>query len=250
MSALANIQRDFCQFVRGHGYQDFLNHMKPSDLPKETTLDVYYHNVFSTHLRSLANDYPLVFSLMGEPAASTMAMAYIETSFPCTGSLEDWGAGFISFIQRYGPAVAWPYLSDVAQYEWAKHQAYCADEDPLLGPDDMAQLIAPDHELVFQFQKSCQLLAFSHPLEHIILACQQAKNELSPDISGSSYVLIFKHQGIIKIHWLTPSLFAFVNRLKEGQDMEVAYAAAQVLEPQFDVQAAFRFLLSHPILHR
>jgi len=49
---------------------------------------------------------------------------------------------------------------------------------------------------------------------------------------------------------LSASLFVFINRLKEGQDIEVAFAAAQVLEPKFDAQEAFNFLLKHPILHR
>lgn len=250
MPALANIQRDFCHFALGHGSEGFLHHMKPTTLPKETLLDIYHHNIFSIHLRSLANDYPLVFSILGESLASAMAFSYMETSFPCTASLEEWGAGLIRFISRYDPASAWPYLGDIAQYEWAKHRAYCAPEDPLLGLEDMSLLITPGADPIFKFQKSCQLLAFSHPLEQIISLHQQGQKELPSDISGSSYVLIFKHQGIIKAHWLAPSLFVFINRLKEGQDMEVAYAAAQVLEPQFDVQAAFCFLLSHPILCR
>ena len=253
MSVLAKVQRDFCQFILGHGHQNFMRHMKPTDLPKETLLDIYHHNIFSVHFRSLENDYPLVFSIMGESAARTITLAYVEASLPCIGSLEDWGAGFIAFIHRYGLTAEWPYLADIAQYEWAKHAAYCAAEDPLLTPADMSQLVTGGEAAVnFHFQKSCQLMAFSHPLEQIISIYQQEKRQplLPTDRQGSSYALIFKHQGIIKVHWLAPSLFVFMNRLKEGQDIEVAYAAAQVLEPHFDAQKAFDFLLSHPILHR
>lgn len=251
MSALAKIQRDFCQFVLGHGHQHFLQHMKPTNQPKEALLGIHYNNVFSVHFRSLSQDYPLVFSIIGEPAARAMALAYIETSFPCTGSLEDWGGGLVCFIQHYEPAATWPYLGDIARYEWAKHIAYCAAEDPLLTPADMSRLIALDQEEpTFRFQKSCQLMAFSYPLEHIISLHQQGKTPDLSETQGSSYALIFKHQGSIKAHWLAPSLFVFVNRLKEGQGMEVAYAAAQVLDAKFDAQEAFSFLLSHPILHR
>ena len=249
MSGLAKIQRDFCQFVLGHGDQDFMQHMKPTVLPQESLLGIYHNNIFSVHARALENDYPLVFSIMGSIAARTMAFAYAETSFPCTASLDEWGGGLVSFIQRYEPAGSWPYLGDIAQYEWAKHVAYCAAEEPLLTPEDMKKLTVPHEEgLNFRFQKSCQLLAFSHPLEHIISVHQQDPAQPIAVTSGSSYALILKHQGIIKVHWLTPSLFVFVNRLKEGQDAEVAFAAAQVLEPHFDVQEAFMFLLSNPIL--
>jgi hypothetical protein len=250
MSALAKIQRDFCQFVLGHGSQNFLQHMKPANLSKEAALSIYHHNILSIHFRSLSNDYPLVFAIMGEPTARAMVHAYVETSLPCTGTLEEWGGGLASFIQRYEPAVAWPYLGDIAQYEWARHIAYGAAEDAVLTPSGMSQHIALNQEAPnFRFQKSCQLLAFSHSLEQIIPICQQGQNPLPSEMQGSSYALIFKHEGVIKVHWLTPSLFVFVNRLKEGQGMEVAYAAAQVLDPCFDAQEAFRFLLSHPVLH-
>lgn len=249
MSALAKIQRDFCQFVLGHGHQNFMQHMKSTPLSQESSLTIYHNNIFSVHARSLQNDYPLVFSMMGPSNARIMAFAYVETSFPCTASLEDWGGGLTTFIQRYEPASLWPYLSDIAQYEWAKHTAYCAQEDPLLTPEELKKLTVPDQEgLIFRFQKSCQLLAFSHPLEQIISAHQQDPNQPILATSGSSYALILKHQGIVKVDWLTPSLFVFLNRLKEGQDAEVAFAAAQVLEPHFDAQEAFTFLLSNPIL--
>jgi len=269
MSALAKIQHDFRDFVLGHGPQNFLRHVKPTGHPREALLDIYYNNVFSTHFRSLANRYPLVLSVVGQTMGRAMALGYIEAGFPCTGSLEDWGGGFISFIQSYEPASIWPYLGDLARYEWAKHIAYCAAEAPLLTPADMSELTVQGQEGPhFHFQKSCQLMAFSHSLEPMVAYCQKSGN-LPPSDSetggacgkssqepfqgcreGPSYALILKHEGIIKVHWLTPALFAFLDRLKEGQDMEVAYAAARVLEPEFNAQKAFCFLLSNPILRR
>lgn len=251
MSGLAKIQKDFCQFVLGHGHKDLLHHIKPTNLQKEELLKIYHHNVFSVHKQSLKGDYPLVFSILGEDLATKVAYDYIETGLPCMGSLEDWGSGFISFIQRNESRTTWPYLSEIAQFEWAKHMAYCAKEDPLLTPEDMQALIAPDQkDLNFQFQDSCHLMAFSHPLEQIISLHQKGEFKSLTELKGSSYVLILKHQGQIKVHWLEAPLFVFLNRLKEGQDIEVAYAAAQVLEPHFDAQEAFSFMLMEPILHR
>jgi len=251
MSGLGKIQRDFRQFVLGHGHEDFMQHLKSTNLPKEVSLDVYHNNVFSVHKRSLENNYSMVCSIMGDAAAHLMFSSYIETSLPCTGTLEDWGGGLVAFIQRYQPADTWPYLSEIAQYEWAQHIAYCAEEEPLLTPEDMKKLIAPDQkELSFDFQQSCQLMAFLHPLEEMIRIHQNNPSQPLPEMQGTSYALILKHQGFIKVYWLSASLFVFINRLKEGQDVEVAFAAAQVLESKFDAQEAFNFLLQHPILHR
>jgi hypothetical protein len=251
MSVLANVQRDFCQFILGHGHENIAKHIKMTDSSMESLLGIYRNNIFAAHHKSLQSDYPLVFSIIGKDIANKLVCEYVESSLPCTGALEDWGGGIIPFIQRFEDVAAWPYIAEIAQFEWAKHIAYCASEDPLLTTEDMRQLIDSDKkEINFNFQKSCQLLAFLHPLQEIISAHEQnQKFELS-DGQGSSYALIVKHQGVIQVHWLTASIFVFINRLKEGQDIEVAFAAAQVLEPNFDAQDAFCFLLQQPILHR
>lgn len=251
MSVLAKVQRDFCHFILGHGHDDFMQHMKTTNDSKERLLNIYYNNIFSAHHRSLELDYPLVFSIIGGELARLLAHEYVEKSLPCMGALSDWGAGFTSFIQRYDGVSQWPYLQEIAQFEWAKHIAYGSPEDPLLTKDDMKKLVEPEQkDIRFQFQKSCQLLAFYYPIKDIIEAHEQDKAQKAAQMTGSSYALVVKHQGIIKVYWLTAALFAFINRLIEGQDMEVAYAAAQVLESNFDVQQAFQFLFENPILHR
>lgn len=250
MPALAKIQRDFCDTVRGHGHQNFLHHIKATTLPKETLVRVYLHNIYSTHLRSLQNDYPIVFALLGD-TARPLVRAYVEVNLPCTGSLADWGAGFTTFLHQSKATATHPYLTDIARYEWAKHIAYGAAENPLPTAEDLKEWAAlQKNDLTFLFQDSCQLIAFSHAIEQIISTHEEGKKNLSLESQGASYALILKHQGTLKTYWLTPSLFAFLNRLKEGQDAEVALAAAQILDPEFDAQAAFVFLLSHPILHR
>jgi hypothetical protein len=251
MSVLAKVQQDFCHFIRGHGHENFMRHMKSTDIPKERLLNIYHNNIFSVHHRSLELDYPFVFSILGDELARQMVHDYVEVSLPCMASLSDWGAGFISFIQRNDRVAQWPYLQEIAQFEWSKHIAYGSPEDPLLTKDDMKKLVeAEQKEIRFQFQKSCQLLAFHYPIQDIMDAHDQGKAQRISQLNGSSYALVVKHQGLVKVYWLTAALFAFINRLMEGQDMEVAYAAAQVLDSNFDAQEAFQFLFDYPILHR
>jgi hypothetical protein len=107
MSNLAKIQRDFCQFVLGHGQENFMEHMKPTTLPQESSLAIYYNTIFSVHAQSLENDYPLIFSIMGSEAARAMAFAYVETSFPCMAAWKSGGEGSfllsnIMNLQRLG----------------------------------------------------------------------------------------------------------------------------------------------------
>jgi hypothetical protein len=256
MSDLAKMQRDFCESVRGHGTADFKKYIKQVTIEQDTSLAIYRNNIFSVHAKALENDYPFVFKIIrqnkGREATCALVQAYVEVSLPCTASLGDWGGGFARFIQSYQPLASIPYLREIAQYEWAKQVAYTSEENPLLTVEDMQKYAAYDaKETIFSFQNSCQLIAFSYPLEQVIADLQGGKalKDVLPQ-QGSSYVLIFKHNGIIKVNWLSPSLFVFLNRLKEGQDIEVAFAAAQVLDPDFDAQAAFVFLFTHPILHR
>ena len=253
MSGLAKIQRDFCEFVRGHGSSTLRKHIKSTSLDQDASLAIYHNNIFSVHAKALENDYPFVLSIIrqkkGHKTACALIQSYVETSLPCTGSLEDWGKSFACFLQLYKPLASLPCLGEVAHYEWAKQEAYAAEEKPLLTREDRQEYTKAE-EPVFSFQDSCQLMAFSCPLEQIIAACQDRK-ELEEALSqqGPSYVLILKYKGCIKVHWLAPALFVFLNHLKEGQDIEGAFAAAQVLEPRFDAQEAFVFLFTNPILY-
>lgn len=248
MPYLLDLQRDFRNFALGHGSHNFLRHVKPSSrISEDMALKIHHNNIFSTHIQALKNHYPLVFSLMGFSQACELGHAYLEVNFPCDGNLENWGGGFSAFIQSSDRARPWPYLKDIARYEWARKIACQAQEDPLLTPENMNSLVTCKPEnLRFPFQKSCQLMAFSYPLEKILKSHHQSVG--GEYTEESSYALILKHQAMIKVYWLTPSLFVFLNRLKEAQDVEVAFAAAQVLEQDFDLQAAFGFLLSNPIL--
>lgn len=157
----------------------------------------------------------------------------------------------MAFLQRYEPLAEMPYLLDIAQYEWAKHLAYCSIENPLLTIEETNQLVGlGQDEPVFHFQNSSQLMAFTYNLKGFVDAHTEGQvyQPSQDDHPINSYALIVKNKGIVQVYWLTPALFVFLNRLKENQGVEVAFAAAQVLEPTFDAQEAFVFLLTNPFL--
>jgi len=186
---------------------------------------------------------------LDDRAACEIAHAYIEVNFPCTGDLKEWGGAFPCFIQHYEQQSEWPYLAEVAQYERAKYVALYGSEGSLFTGDKENFLSSIDHkEQTFQFQEACQLIAFLYPLEQIISSIEYNQKSVVPKTQGSSYALIFKLHGKVIVCWLTPSMFVFMNRLKEGQGMDVAFAAAEVLEPLFDIEKAFSFMLSYPLL--
>ena len=253
MSSLAKIQRDFCQSFLRQSHKDFLHHVKAATWPAEAALNIYHTTIYTIHTHSLARKFPLVFSVMGAVKARLLAQSYICSDLPHQGCLEDWGSGFPAYIQNHGSLSLWPYLSDIAHYEWACHIAQGAAGGQTLTFEEINRLVShPDMEILFKFQDFCQLMVFSWPVDSILAAIQREPSHPLPETypEKSCYALIFKQGDAVKTQWLSPALFAFLNRLKEGQDTDVALAAASILEPGFDMRTAFDFLLTHPILQK
>src|SRR5271166_952215 len=86
--------------------------------PAERRFAVYRNNVMVGLVNALATRFPVTLRLVGEPPRSPVMLLY-GTTFP-------------TFIKRFEPAAAIPYLSEVAWLEMARGRAYhAADAKPL-----------------------------------------------------------------------------------------------------------------------
>jgi hypothetical protein len=253
MSALAKLQQDFSHSLYTQTTHNFSHHIKALNQAKSSLINIYHHTTYTIHLKDLEKKYPLVFAIMGIANARQMSRLYIRDNFPQKGTLHDWAGDFATFIKKCEAAAAWPYLADVAYLEWVRHTVSQAPENTTsLEYDKNFATLAGHQEKTFRFRQCCCLVAFSHALKPLIHDLEQNLFETNKKnyFMESCYALVWKHRGKVEIQWLAPSLFAFLNRLKEGQDSEVAIAAARILQPDFNSQSAFDFLLSHPALYK
>jgi hypothetical protein len=109
-------------------------------------LSIYRNTATSTLTGALRLTFPALLKLVGEEFFEGATRAFIDRH-PARGAwLDDYGAGFASFIEQFPPAASLPYLPDVAALEWAVSRALHAPDVPALDPARLAALSAGQSE--------------------------------------------------------------------------------------------------------
>lgn len=106
--------------------------LTPDGKPAEKRFNVYRNNIIVSLKESLSEGFPAVKSLVGDDFFNAMAGEYLRQSPPKKPIIPIYGEDFSSFIDRFTPAKALPYLADVAKLEYLLRESYHAkDEDPI-----------------------------------------------------------------------------------------------------------------------
>jgi hypothetical protein len=226
-------------------YPDFICSSYPAQ-----RLQVYRQTILENWINALALTFPGVWQLLGKPCADRLARSFcnIEHHLPVTGCLDDWGEAFIVFLAHQPALQPLPYLAEYAQYEWLKHQAYCASILPAIDPQQLAAIAPGDMEtLQFGFIPSMRLMCASFALDKIQHVLQDSTAPHLTLTAHTTYALIARTD-TVTTWWIASDLATFINQLQQG--LYLSHACDHTLSdyPQFNVTEAFCFLLQHQLI--
>ncbi len=142
MSTLRDIQRAFARYMLTGETAALGCCINEGDMDGAGRLGIYANTARTTLAGALRLTFPCVERLVGADFFDMAAGRYSLRSPPRGGCLADHGAHFAEFLALLPEAEGIPYLSDVAQFEWALARAASAEDVPSLGPTDAAALIA------------------------------------------------------------------------------------------------------------
>ena len=211
----------------------------------EDRLNVYRNNVFYSLSDALSDFYPVVTKLVGEDFFWAMAAAFVRDYPPKSGRILEYGAGFPGFIATFEPAKSLVYLSDVAQLEWAWHEAYHAADAEALDPAEL-QKFPPERmaDLTFTLHPSAQRLLSPYPIDRIWVMNQDGAEEETLNLEiGSAYILVIRPDEEVEIRSFTLGGYAFLEALYKGQTLGEAFEIAAAKEPDLDLTALLGGLL-------
>ena len=114
----------------------------PDGEPSSRRFAVYRNNVVFGLIEALGAAFPAVHRIVGADFFLAMARAYVVREPPRSPIMLDYGAGFPDFIRLFEPAMALPYLADVARIERAWSEAYHASEASPINPSDFMTVTA------------------------------------------------------------------------------------------------------------
>jgi hypothetical protein len=207
---------------------------------------VYRNNVIVSLVNALADTFPVTQTLVGEDFFRAMAREFVRRHPPRSPVLAHYGRQFPAFIGNFPPAVALPYLSDVAQLELAYLAAFhAADTTPLaqetLGavvqqPEDLSNLVLKLHPSLTTLRSPYAIVS--------LWAAHQGHGDIStvdPHLPENAWIL--RRELAVRVLPMSVGDCLFVSALQN--DISLAGAAESALseDVNFDLIRCLTVLL-------
>ncbi|MET3134778.1 hypothetical protein AAKU55_005080 [Oxalobacteraceae bacterium GrIS 1.11] len=161
MNGLRQLQSDFQDYVLGRaGAQPAIAAAVrgQSGLPADARLAIYY-NAYRCRMReALSEAFDKTWSYVGDEMFAELAQDYLDAQPSHYRNLRWFGAGFADHAAQALPD--YPFIAELARFEWALGLAFDAVDAAAVGLADLAQ-VAPEAwgELVFGLHPSVQLVS-------------------------------------------------------------------------------------------
>ena len=211
MRSLLELQREFGDELLGAG-----------GAPR---MAIYRGNAFGNWHGALAGAYPVVRRIVGDAFFESLARRYARSHPSRTGDLNEYGASLAQFLETDPDTRDLPYLPDVARLEWLAHRAYYA-ADP--APFDFSR------PTQVRLAPACGLIESDWPIASIWEAHRDGgRPELVNLASGPERALVHRPAWRVEVTALRPGDFCFLERLKAGEALGPALAAAAGEDPGF-----------------
>ncbi len=143
-------------------------------------LEIYRRSSLQSLNNSLSMTYPVCKIILGETQFDEIATTFIQTHHSIDPNLNNYGRELSWFIQQNTVASHLPFLSDLANFEWAWLQAYYSlDQTPASILEDIEKV--PESEqlnIIFCLSPSTSLLHSHYPILDIWQAHQNPDQEM------------------------------------------------------------------------
>ncbi len=201
-------------------------------------LQIYRNNVFESLTSALRAVFPAVERLVGDGFFRYAAHEFIVQHPPTSGNLHDFGVQFADFLKTFPPAQQHEYLTDVANLEWAWHEAFHAADAERFDPASLANVPAEQHaHLRFRLHPSARLLASHFPVAAIWEAnIDHAATTPVIDLDhGADRLLVIRRELRVVVEHLTDGEHALLEAMARNEPFGVACESALERDPDFDL---------------
>lgn len=148
MSELTQLQEQFQRFLLA-GEPAIQAAIMPTEaVSVHTRLSIYQDAYVLRLIESLSANFPCLYAYLGTEKFHQLAKAYILAHPSSFRSIRWFGDVFGIFIKRY--YAEYPYLAELADFEWNMTLAFDAEDSPVVCIRDMAQ-VPPEEWANLQF---------------------------------------------------------------------------------------------------
>jgi len=190
---------------------------------------VYRNNVVVGLVDAMAETFPAVLALVGEPFFRAAAREFVRAHPPRSPVLVDYGDAFPDWIGAFPPASGVPYLADVARLEWAWSRAYNAADAAALPASALAE--STPHELAETrpiLHPSMTVVVSAHPVVSLWTEATGRAERSRLDLHKPESALVARPVDDVEVRSIdratAASLSALARGMTLGEAMECATA--------------------------
>lgn len=247
--ALLETERCFLAALYDDAEPGPLDAIAGNGLEPAARLRIYRHSCSQTQVDALRTTYPGVLALVGAAFFDQSARGYRQAYPSGSGNLQRLGANFGDYLESLASLVGLPYLPDVARLEWCRQLSAVAGEAPALPPDAVTeQLLRTEASLKLDLQPSVHILDSRHPVLTIWRYTLDPTPEGLQLTGAGEQVVLWREHGEVAMDTPDAASFACIDALSHGKLLASAHAAAQAIDPDFDLSACLVSLAGHGLL--
>ena len=200
---------------------------------------LYRGNLTATWDKVLSAAYPVIRQLVGEEFFTALSRAFGMANPSTDADLNNFGADFPVFLASFEHVAQFPYLPDMARFEWALHRQHFAPDAAVV---TAAQLGSLDPTRFEQTRASLHPACSLFKSDWAILPLWQAHQPDSgvgfpSDMAESSCGVIVRPRWKCEVAAMPASAHAALAALAAGDNFGAALDAAFALDDNFDVPA-------------
>lgn len=198
---------------------------------------IYHNNIFIGFREALTAIYPVINKLVGDEFFNNVAREYLRAYPSNSGNVHVFGNVFPDFLAEFPGTESLPYLSDVAQLEWAYHRVFHSPKSPVLNVQKLSSL---DEEsasrLRFDVAENCCVLSSEYPILEIWQANQEGVENRVVDLDEGGIQVVVRYSGAdVEFRPLNKAIFTLLKSLSKGGLFVDACAEVASVAPDCDV---------------
>jgi putative DNA-binding protein len=224
--ALRELQRVVYRSLVAHDDDNAAVYIHADGLAAAERLSIYRNTFLGTLTNALRLSYPAVDRLVGPEFFEALAQQYIEAEPPRGAYLDEYGAGFPEFLERFPAATSVPYLPDVARLEWVVSRALHALDATPLDVAALHEVVEGDHDRArFVPHPSLGLVRVNYPADTIwraVLAQDDAALGTINPAKAPVWLLVQRLATGIDVKRLSEPAWRFTQALCAGWSLNAA----------------------------
>lgn len=221
--------------------------------PGAERLSVYSDGYLSRIHDALLEAYETINKVIGHSRFHAMTQAYAARYASKHYNLSRAGENLPVFLKSYEPLNEWPFLPQLAEFEWKVTAAFHAFDQKPFDMSALADITVEDWERsVMTFQPSMQLMKSDWPLLDIWSARKKPVEEIKIDMIGRPQsILIFRRDTELHMRLLQPAEYQLLGEIQKGVPLGEAIEKIALAEEESHlIQEWFQFWAAAGLIMR